>query len=410
MKRSFVLCILIFLFWFDAQSSIKPDSTIEKDVAPVKIATIPVEITNDNFILMKASVNGSEPLTFILDTAAGSGFLLDLQRARDLGLKLEGKGSGGGTGEGTFETTSAKGVSLSFSGVELKNQTFVVYPSEKRPSIGRTVDGVLGYKLFSRYVVEIDYAEQIVNLYEPKDYQYTGSGESVPLTILSNLPFVMANVGVSGGNSIEGGFLIDTGAGRFTLILNTPFVETNRLLAITPKVIREPGAQGVGGETKLLVGRLNNLQLGHFTLAEPIVHFAQDRKGSLASSEFNGVIGGELLRRFKVVFDYAHKRMILESNARFAERSEYDMSGIRLRAEGKDFKTFKVQRIVENSPATDAGLQEGDIISAIDNKPANEYSLSQINQMFKLDGKEYLLSITRGKEKKQIRIKLRRLV
>ncbi|MDQ3819873.1 MAG: PDZ domain-containing protein, partial [Acidobacteriota bacterium] len=272
------------------------------------------------------------------------------------------------------------------------------------------VDGVIGYKLFSRYVVEIDYAAQVVNLYESKNYQYTGSGESVPLTILSNLPFVMANVGVREGKSIEGGFLIDTGAGRFNLILNTPFVETNRLLALTQKVIREPGAQGVGGETKLFVGRLNDLQLGHFKLTEPIVHFAQDQKGSLASSEFNGVIGGEFLRRFKVVFDYAHKRMILEPNARFAERSEYDMSGIRLRTEGEDSKTFKVQRLVENSPATDAGLQEGDIISAIDNKPASEYSLSQINQMFKQDGKEYLLSITRGKEKKQIRIKLRRLI
>jgi C-terminal processing protease CtpA/Prc len=122
------------------------------------------------------------------------------------------------------------------------------------------------------------------------------------------------------------------------------------------------------------------------------------------------VIGGELLQRFKVIFDYAHKRMILEPNAGLAEPFEYDMSGIRLRAEGEDFKTLKVRRVVENSPATEAGLREGDLISAIDGKPTVELSLSQINHMFKQEGKEYLLVINRGEEKKQIKLKLRRLV
>jgi hypothetical protein len=120
----------------------------------------------------------------------------------------------------------------------------------------------------------------------------------------------------------------------------------------------------------LTVGRWPSLQLGHFTLTDPVIHFAQDRKGAFASSDFGGVIGGELLRRFKVVFDYAHKRMILEPNAHLADRFDYDMSGIRLRAEGADLKQLKVIRLVENSPAVEAGLREGDLISAIDGRPA----------------------------------------
>ena len=102
--------------------------------------------------------------------------------------------------------------------------------------------------------------------------------------------------------------------------------------------------------------------------------------------------------------------MILEPNASFADRFEYDMSGIRLRADGADFKTLKVSRVVENSPATDAGVREGDVVSAIDGRPAAEFSLSQINQMFKQEGKEYVLEIVRGEEKKQLKLKLRRLI
>src|SRR5258708_21599977 len=95
---------------------------------------------------------------------------------------------------------------------------------------------------------------------------------------------------------LEGEFMIDSGAGRFTLIINAPVVAANNLLKAARRTITEPGAKGVGGEVKLLVGRLPSLQLGHFTLSDPVIHFAQDRKGAFAGSDFSGVIGGELLR------------------------------------------------------------------------------------------------------------------
>jgi hypothetical protein len=393
------------------EQSFVNSSSAQSPAAQAKAASIPIEVAGENYVFIKARVNGSGPLTFILDSGAGSGLVLYFKAAQTLGLKREGKGKGGGSGEGTFETSSIRGASLSFPEVEMTNQTFVVFPPEKTPpAFDRVVDGVIGYTLFSRFVVEVDYQSRVVNLYEPKAYQYTGSGESIAIRILSNLPFARARIPIEGRKPLEGEFMVDMGAGRFTVILNTPLVESNSLLAVAQKTITEPGAGGVGGDVKLLVGRLPRLQLGSFTLANPVVHFAQDRKGALASSEFSGVIGGELLRRFKVIFDYAHKRMILEPNGSLAEPFEYDMSGIRLRAEGEDFKTLRVQRVVENSPATEAGVREGDLISAIDGKPTAQFSLSQINHMFKQEGKEYLLGVIRGEEKKQIKLELRRLV
>ena len=379
-------------------------------IPQARVASIPIEVNEENDIFLEARVNSSAPLTFLLDSGAGSGLVLYFKAAQALGLNLQGKGKGGGAGEGTFETKSVKGVSLRLPGVEMNNQTVVVFPPEKTSvGFGRVVDGVIGYTLFSRYVVELDYQSKVVNLYEPKSYQYIGSGESVALKIMSNVPFTRVKITIDGRKPVEGDFIVDLGAARFIMILNTPLVETNKLLA-TQKTMKEPGAEGVGGEVKLFVGRLPQLQLGRFTVTDPVVHFAQDRKGAFASSEFSGVIGGELLRRFKVIFDYAHKRMILEPNGDLAAPFEYDMSGIRLRAEGEDFKILRARRLVENSPATEAGLHEGDVISAVDGKPAAELSLSQISQMFKQEGKEYLLDIIRADEKKQFRLKLRKLV
>jgi S1-C subfamily serine protease len=81
-----------------------------------------------------------------------------------------------------------------------------------------------------------------------------------------------------------------------------------------------------------------------------------------------------------------------------------------LRAEGPDFKTLTVRQVVENSPAAEAGVRPGDVISAKNDRPAAEFSLSQISKMFRQEGKEHLLEIIRGGENKQLKLKLRRLI
>jgi len=402
---------LIALSSYAGEQHFVTNTFAQGPIPQARVASIPIEVNGENKIFLQARVNNSVPLTFLLDSGAGSGLVLYFKAAQALGLNLQGKGKGSGAGEATFETKSVKGVSLRLPGVEMNNQTVVVFPPDKTSvGFGRVVDGVIGYTLFSRYVVELDYQAKVVNLYEPKTYEYTGSGESIPVKIMSNVSFARVKIPIDGRKPIEGDFIVDLGAARYTIIFNTPLVESQKLLAVPQKTMKEPGAEGVGGEVKLLVGRLPQLQLGRFTITDPVVHFAQDRKGVFASSEFSGVIGGELLRRFKVIFDYAHKRMILEPNGDLAAPFEYDMSGIRLRAEGEDFKILRVRRLVENSPATEAGLHEGDVISAVDGKPVAELSLSQISQMFKQEGKEYLLDIIRAEQKKQFRLKLRKLV
>ena len=411
--RSLLLrLMLIILTWCAGeQRSVSGVPLQNRTATQTKVATIPIEVDSENYVFIKARINGSEPLTFELDSGAGSGLVLYFKAAQGLGVKLQGKGKGSGAGESTFNTSFIKGVSLSFAGVEISNQTFVVFPPERtRPASDRVVDGVIGYSLFSRYAVEVDYVSRVVNLYEPKTYQYNGSGESIPIKVMGNVPFARVKIPIESGKPLDGQFIVDMGAGRFSLILNTPFVESHHLLAVAQKTIEEFGAKGVGGDVKLLVGRLPQLQLGRFTFSNPVVYLAQDRKGAFASSEFNGVIGGELLSRFKVIFDYAHERMYLEPNSRLTNAFEYDMSGLRIEADGENLKTFRVKRVAENSPAYEAGVRQGDVIVAVDGKPASELSLSQINQMFKEEGKEHVLEIISGEKTKQIKFNSRRLI
>jgi hypothetical protein len=54
------------------------------------------------------------------------------------------------------------------------------------------------------------------------------------------------------------------------------------------------------------------LRLGRVHLENVSTLFSLATDGLLASEEFEGNIGSDVLRRFKVIFDYSRRVMILE--------------------------------------------------------------------------------------------------
>jgi membrane-associated protease RseP (regulator of RpoE activity) len=359
---------------------------------------IPFELAG-NHIYLRGRVNNSTPLWFLLDTAAAASYF-DARQAKALGLGVQGE---------------SRKVVIDFPGVTLRNQAFSIEPLGFGIYDAHAVDGLLGYDFISHFIVEINYANSTINLFEPQRYKHLGSGEVIPLIMLEDdsggkVPLVRARITQLGRDPIEGKFIADTGV-RGSLSFNSPFVEANKLLQFSQKTIQAPlGGGSMVRESRQPVGRMPTLQLGSFTFKNSVAIFFLDKTGVLSSPEFDGVIGGEILRRFKVVFDYSRQQMILEPNRQFSAPDEYDMSGILLTAEGSDFKILKVRHLIENSPATVAGLREGDVIAAVNGKLASKLSLEQVRRMFRKNGQSYLLNIKRGDQSIRIRIRLSRLI
>lgn len=366
---------------------------------------IPFELNND-LIFIRTRVNNSPPLWFLLDTGAEIS-VVKQSLARSLGLQFEGKGQTEASG-GSVEFLNVKNITLSLPGADILNPTVVAIPLESfEPLLGRTADGILGADLFNRFVVEIDYANQIINLYDPRSYHYSGRAEAIPITVKENIPYVRAVVTQTNLSTVEGVFQIDTGSNS-TLVLNTPFAKAHKFIESTKTI--ELGGLGAGGKTRSLVGRVEKVTLGRFVMKKPLVRFSQDEKGELASADFSGLIGGELLRRFRVIFNYAKNQMILEANAHLAEPDEFNMSGAVFRFEAPDFSVFKVSEVTKGSPAAEAGLNVGDIVTAIDGKPAAKFNSDQLRQMLKQNKRTYLLDIKRGENNLRTKITLRRLI
>lgn len=368
---------------------------------------IPLEL-DGNIIYLRVSVNGSKPLRFLFDTASSVSVISEL-RAAELGLKAKGQVRGNATG-GAIQLSLLEGVSLGVPGAEAFDQLMASMPCGTAPC--SEFDGVIGYDFINQFVVEVDYRGALMNLYDPRTYAYGGGGEVIPLSIAGRRTPLVHTLFILEGRAPVGAELeVDTAADG-TFVINSPFVKRWGLLQSIPKTVRSSGV-GAGGGQELLFGRAKAARLGRFTFENPIVGLSLDTEGSGASEENDGVIGGEILRRFKLIMDYSRRRMILEPNESFKDPYSMDMnldlSGLTLACVGDDCKAQSVERVANDGPAAEAGLRVGDVITAIDERPIASLSSAEREQVFKQAGKELTLTVRRGASVMEKKIRLRSL-
>jgi outer membrane lipoprotein-sorting protein len=360
-------------------------------------------VLNSNHIHIPVVIGGTKQLNFLLDSGASMP-ILDSQTAKDLGLERVGKFEGRGVGESTQEVNLVTLSSISLNNLVIDSisaATVDLKPLSKYE--GMPLEGVLGYDIFSRFVVKIDYENQKLTLYEPSTFEYKGEGKSFPITLENNHPHIRAII----DGQYEGNFVIDCGA-RSSLSLHTPFVQKHDLLAKTGKKINAFSGIGIGGKTKGRLTRVQSIQMGSFRIPAPLTTLALSEKGGFSSEKIDGNIGGGILIRFTVIFDYSNQQIILEPNRNFNYEDNFDMAGLWLT---KDNNTTKVDFVVEASPAAKAGIKEGDLIIKINGQLTKDLLLRDIREMLKAgEGKKVSLIINSQGEEKRIDLRLRKLI
>jgi outer membrane lipoprotein-sorting protein len=360
-------------------------------------------VLNANHIHFPVVIGQAKPLNFILDTGAG-GPVVDTDVAKKLGLELVGKIEARGAGEGTQEANLISLPNIKFADLVIDSISgATIGLSHLNKYEGMPVEGILGYDIFSRFVVKIDYANQKLTLYEPSAFKYEGKGEVLPITLEQNHPHVKAIV----DGQYEGTFVIDCGA-RSSLALHTPFVEKHDLMAKTGKKVDVFAGVGVGGKVMGKVTRVRSLQIGSFKIPAPLTSLASAQAGAFASERIDGNIGGGILKRFTVIFDYANSRMILEPNADFGYEDNLDMAGVWLT---KENGTTRIDLVIEDSPAGRAGLKEGDVVVKIDGQSTKDLLLRDMREtLMSGEGKKVSLTISSEGKEKTVELVLQKLI
>ena len=302
--------------YFGSGSVVSASKILETSSAP-----IPFQLAN-SLIYIQATINGSQPLWMMLDTGS-SVTVFDETVSKMLGIQFLSEGNVDGPGQGSAQKLAfANHTTLMFAGETLGDQTVATLPLEWfSREVGRSTDGFLGSNVFRNYVVEIDYANQVLRFYDPAVYCYSGSGQRLPLQFIWNdIPTVRAEVVAQDGTAINGVFLVDSGA-TTAIWLTKAFSQAHPEVLSAQDTVEVPNVVAVGGELSARVGRVQAVRLGGFVVSMPLTQFSQNTSGIFAAPDITGTIGAQMLRRFTVIFDYPHGEMILEPNEHFDDPS-----------------------------------------------------------------------------------------
>ncbi len=369
---------------------------------------IPVEVVANGLMFLRAKIN-DYPGWFILDNAT-QGFTVDRDYARRIGLQNHGTAAARGGGSNVLTAGLIRDVQIGLAGLELTHRNLVVLDLKPlEPSIGHEVDGIIGSRLFDDFVVTVDYEHRSVSVYSPKEYAISGKEQALPVRVDEHgFQFIDATIALPGAAPVGGNFLIDGGANTYADIYK-PFSDAHLLPPPTMKLLDEPGTS-TAGTTQSRDGRAERIGVGPDSIKDPPITFAQDTEGLMAAKDYPGLIGSQFWERFTVTFDDPGKRVWLTPNRKYGELTEYDESGLRIRAEGPGFHKFVVVRVLPQSPAAESGIVRGDIIESIDNSPAERMTLTEIRSMFCRPKARYSLSILRGSRHLKVVLSLRPLL
>lgn len=369
--------------------------------------TFPFHIYS-NHIFLTVRANGSPPLSFILDSGASVSVLhtRNASAAKIPPPKPRARKGAGAAAES--EVYEANNIPLSLDGFDVPAKEIVVLPLGRMESVfGRSIDGILGPDIFEHYVVELDYQQRTVTLRDPRTFHYSGAGTAIPLQLQGHRPYARVRIDMPDGRSQEGSFLLDIGA-KGAVGLQTPFVKKHGLPGAGQDTILHY-SYFVTGESPELLGRVKTVHLGPFLIDNPVAAFSQAREGSAMDRSYDGSIGGEIFRKFKVTFDYSRKQIILEKTAEFDDPYGADMSGLTLLAPGEGFKAIRVEHVLEKSPANAAGLREADVLEAIDGQPVGSITLEQLRKLFEQE-RTYKLQIRRGEQIVEVALSTKKLI
>jgi hypothetical protein len=362
-------------------------------------ATVPFQM-HRNLIIVRVRLNGSGPYNFMLDTGVAVSLLTSPEVADSLclrrGQQFRVVGAGGqATGLLAYQTD---GVRVNLGPAEARAMSLLVLTEDVlnlSAYVGLPVHGILGSELFRSFVVGVEAERGLLQLHVPASYEPPRSARwsSLPLSVEGNKPYLTAPVQLTDSVAVPMKLVLDTGAGH---ALSLEVGSHPRLELPTPRLAAELG-RGLTGIVRGHLGRVAALQLGRYRLPAVLTSYPDSADVRTRTDvPRNGNIGYELLRRFSLVFDYPHQRLLLRPNAKFDEPFEHDMCGLDLLAAGADFRRFMVVRVTPGSPAAEAGIEALDELVSINFLPADSYSLTQLSLLLhSADGRLLFLVLRR---------------
>ena len=392
-----------------------------------------------NLIVFPIEVNGKK-LNFILDSGVGVTLLFNLNVHDSIQLnnvekiKLQGLGN-----EAPVDAIVSNGNVFKLNNIQSNSEKLYVIDNDSfdlSSKLGLTVNGIIGYELLKDFVVKINYSSKKITFYKSGEFRYDKwrNSESFKLEFNQRKPYI--NIGARLGNinkTTPVKLLIDSGGSDAMWL----FTGSHPDIEPPKKYFDDFLGEGLSGSIYGKRAKIKSLILGQFEIKNPTVSYPDSISvaSALKFTERNGSLGGSILNRFLVLFDYKNSKITLKKGNHFKDPFRYNMSGIELVHNGKvliqekdnnsanfslqgepnstsntkiilDYKykftfkpSYKILKLRVGSPAYNAGLMEGDIVIKINGKYTFDMELDEIvGKFYQKENKRINLVIERDNQ------------
>jgi hypothetical protein len=398
--------------------------------------------TINNLMVLMGKLNG-EPVNFLLDTgvnktkifakALDSTFLEDTEFVyiRSLGSEKPVK---------AYKTSNNV---LDFAEIVGRHQE-VYYITDPRFDLARklgiNVQGILGYDFLSHFIFRLDYSRNKLRVYQHDKFnRKLWWFDEICFRLFQNKPHLQLPVQFLNGFKQELVFLIDTGSSDAFWV----FEKEN--ISAPDNAFFDYVGYGLENAVEGKRSKTEAIRLGEFTIEQPKTAFIDASSAELFTADTfkDGILGGEVLKRFVTFLDYKNRKIYFKPNSSFKDNFNYDRSGLYLTYTGEEINTiktpvmvsvddkdqggysaegveskfeirvevFKILEITDirpQSPAAEVDIQVGDRLLKINGSSIQNLSLDKIQTILSSEeGKRIKVHLRRGKREIKRSFRLR---
>lgn len=354
------------------------------------IARFPFKQYYGGVVMLRAQLNNyPDTLQFLLDTGS-AGISLDTNTCISLGIEPKASDK---VIRGLVANRPVAFVhdhALHFPGLTVDSLDFHVNDYTLISQVyGIQVDGIIGYGVLSRYVVQVNYDSEEVLFYTKGRFPYPRDGQLIKPS-LTYIPVIRSSLR-SGRRRVDQRYYFDTGAGM-CLLLSMQFVKDSALLARRKVKVIPAEAQGLGGRMQMFLTTMNEFRIGMYNFRNVPAYLFDDVTNVTSYPNLAGMIGNDLLRRFNLTLNYARKEIHLLPNSHFRDPFDYSYTGLIIYLiDGR----VEVTDVMKNSPAEKAGFKPGDVLMAINNQFSSDLGLYRA-QLKNIGTRQALLIMRNG--------------